>query len=286
MTAKKKKLIALAVTAFVLLLLTVWVIWANTALESNTYTITSEKIPAAFEGYRIAHISDLHNTEIGKGNEILLSILEDSDADIIAITGDMIDSRNTDVDIALRFAEKAVKIAPCYYVTGNHESRVPEYPELEEGLINLGVTVLKNDRCELTVFDDTITILGVDDPTFNSDPDLKGDANVIGSKLKELCEQDDDFTLLLSHRPELFDVYVDNGVDLVLSGHAHGGQFRLPFIGGAVAPHQGFFPKYYEGMYTKDATSMIVSRGIGNSIIPIRFNNRPEVILIELRTEE
>lgn len=93
----------------------------------------------------------------------------------------------------------------------------------------------------------------------------------------------DGFCILISHRPEFFNEYVATGVDLVLSGHTHGGQFRIPFVGGLVAPHQGFFPKYDVGMYTENNTSMIVSRGIGNSIIPIRFNNRPEVIVIKLQ---
>lgn len=103
--------------------------------------------------------------------------------------------------------------------------------------------------------------------------------------LQELMNESYSFTLLLSHRPELFEIYVNNEVDLVLSGHAHGGQFRLPFVGGLVAPNQGLFPKYDAGLYTEENTNMIVSRGIGNSILPFRFNNRPEVILIELQSE-
>ena len=96
----------------------------------------------------------------------------------------------------------------------------------------------------------------------------------------------DAYTILLSHRPELFDTYVASGVDLVFSGHAHGGQFRLPFLGGVIAPNQGLFPEYDSGLYTQGDTNMLVSRGIGNSIIPIRFNNRPEIIVVELLTEE
>ncbi len=102
------------------------------------------------------------------------------------------------------------------------------------------------------------------------------------NKLSELMSDNDKYTLLLSHRPELFEVYVKCGADLVLSGHAHGGQFRLPFVGGLVAPNQGLFPEYDAGLYTEGNTNMVVSRGVGNSILPFRFNNRPEVILIEL----
>ena len=105
----------------------------------------------------------------------------------------------------------------------------------------------------------------------------------MNTKLEELHTEQDRFTILLSHRPELFETYVDHDLDLVLSGHAHGGQFRLPFVGGLVAPNQGFFPEYDAGLYSMNHTNMIVSRGIGNSILPFRFNNRPEVIIIELK---
>ena len=106
---------------------------------------------------------------------------------------------------------------------------------------------------------------------------------MVSTKLNTLMEQETAYAILLSHRPELFETYAACGVDLVLSGHAHGGQFRLPFIGGLIAPNQGLFPKYDAGLFTDGNTNMIVSRGIGNSIIPIRFNNRPEIVLLELR---
>jgi predicted MPP superfamily phosphohydrolase len=104
--------------------------------------------------------------------------------------------------------------------------------------------------------------------------------------LDNLMHEEDKYSILLSHRPELFHIYVDNNIDLVLSGHAHGGQFRIPFIGGIVAPNQGLFPKYDAGLFGEKETNMIVSRGIGNSIIPFRFNNPPEIIIIELQHEE
>ncbi len=282
-TKKKKRIIILAVVAAVLIRLIVWTVWGNTALELNTYTIASEDLPETFDGYRIAHVSDLHNVEMGDGNEKLLAMLRDAEPDIIAITGDLIDSRNTDVEIALQFAEKAVKIAPCYYVTGNHEARVSEYEELKEGLTELGVIVLEDERVELEQSGETIALLGVNDPSFQTDYLFGDSETVMESKLQDLMNEDDTYTVLLSHRPELFEVYVECGADLVLSGHAHGGQFRFPFVGGLVAPNQGLFPEYDAGLYIEENTNMIVSRGIGNSILPFRFNNRPEVILIELK---
>ena len=285
MTAKKKRIIVLAVVAAVLLAFVIWTAWGNTALELNTYTISSDKLPEAFDGYRIAHVSDLHNAEMGKSNEKLLDMMREAEPDIIAITGDIIDSRNTDVEIALEFTKAAMEIAPCYYVTGNHEARVSEYDELKEGLIEQGVVVLDDERIEIELSGETIALLGVNDPSFETDYLFGDSETVMKNRLQEISDAENKFTILLSHRPELFEIYADNNVDLVLSGHAHGGQFRLPFVGGLVAPNQGLFPKYDAGLYTEENTNMIVSRGIGNSILPFRFNNRPEVILIELNSK-
>ena len=282
MGTKKKKIILLTVFSVVLAGLVIWVAWGNTALELNSYTITSSRLPKSFDGYRIAHISDLHNTQIGKDNEKLLNTLREANPDIIAITGDLIDSRNTNVDVALQFAQEAVKIAPCYYVTGNHEARVNEYNKLKNGLVSAGFTVLEDNSTEICIDGESMMLIGVDDPSFQTDYLLGDSETVMHSKLSELCTNADGFTILLSHRPELFNTYLDHDIDLILSGHAHGGQFRIPFIGGIVAPNQGFFPEFDTGIYTESNTNMLVSRGIGNSIFPFRINNRPEIILIEL----
>lgn len=278
----KKKTIC--ILAGILLILIVWTAWGNAALELNTYTISSRGLPDAFDGYRIAQISDLHNAEFGGGNQRLLDMLREAEPDMIAITGDLIDSRKTNIAVALAFAEEAVRIAPCYYVSGNHEARVPEYRELKAGLEAAGVTVLDDARVEIEISGKSITIIGVNDPSFLADY-LTSDAAVMDRKLSELSSEDASFTILLSHRPELFDTYAAHDMDLVLTGHAHGGQFRLPLIGGLIAPNQGLFPKYDDGLYSEGNTNMIVSRGLGNSIIPFRFNNRPEVVLIELKSQ-
>lgn len=283
MTAKKKKGILLAAGAVVIAALIIWIGWGNTALELNAYYISSSRLPQKFDGYRIAQVSDLHNAEMGSGNEKLLTMLRQAQPDIIAITGDLIDSRSTDTQVALEFIQAAVKIAPCYYVTGNHEARVSAYAQLKAAMENAGVVVLEDERTEITIDGETITLLGVSDPSFQTNY-LFGDAQTLmESKLSGLRTDNDGFTVLLSHRPELFDTYAESGVDVVLSGHAHGGQFRLPVIGGLVAPNQGLFPKYDAGLYTEENTNMVVSRGVGNSILPFRINNRPEVIIIEFR---
>ena len=242
----------------------------------------SRELPDAFDGYRIAHVSDLHNAEFGDRNQRLLEMLREAEPDMIAITGDLIDSRKTNIAVALAFAEEAVKFAPCYYVSGNHEARVSEYQDLKTGLEAAGVTVLDDAQVKIEVSGESITVIGVNDPSFHADY-LTSDAAVMDRKLSELSSEDAGFAILLSHRPELFDTYVAHDMDLILTGHAHGGQFRLPLIGGLIAPNQGLFPKYDDGLYSEGNTNMIVSRGLGNSIIPFRFNNRPEVVLIELK---
>ena len=283
MAASKKKFILLAVVVVVLIALVIWIAWGNTALELNRYTITSSRLPESFDGYRIAHISDLHNTEMGQGNEKLLAMLREAKPDMIAITGDLIDSRNTDIEVALQFAQEAAKIAPCYYVSGNHEARVNEYEELKTGLVSAGVIILEDAKTNISLEGQEITLIGVNDPSFQTEYLFGDSETVMDARLTELHTEVDAFTILLSHRPELFNTYLEHGIDLILSGHAHGGQFRLPFVGGLVAPNQGFFPEYDAGLYTDEYTNMIVSRGIGNSILPFRINNRPEVILIELK---
>ena len=277
---KKEKWYAL-ITIVVIIVATV-IILGNYDVETYKYNIKSEKIPESFDGFRIAQVSDLHNAEFDKYNSTVLQPIFLSRPNIIVITGDMIDSRNTDVDVALSFAQKAVNIAPVYYINGNHESRVPEeYEELKKGLTEAGVTVLENESVDITVGEDTITLIGINDPTFRMElVDDTMEQNV-GHQLMSVIPDNDNYKVLLAHRPEYFDVYAGK-VDLVLSGHAHGGQFKIPFVGGLVAPGQGFFPEYYEGSHIKDNTEMIVSRGIGNSIIPFRINNKPEIIVAEL----
>ena len=189
------------------------------------------------------------------------------------------------MDVALEFAWQAGKIARVYYVSGNHEARVPEYEDLKNGLVKAGAVILENQKVRITREGESITLMGIDDPSFQENY-LLGDAEGVAKQaISDLQDASDGYTILLSHRPELFDTYVDSGVDLVFSGHAHGGQFRLPFVGGLVAPNQGFFPQYDAGQFDEENTTMIVSRGVGNSIIPIRFNNRPEIVVAQLKSQ-
>ena len=283
MMKKPNKKTALIVSVLVILCLGIWTLWGNIALEVNEYEIVSDRIPEAFAGFRIAQVSDLHNKDFGEGYGQLLTLLSEINPDIIVVTGDLIDSRRTDLDVALEFAWQAGKIARVYYVSGNHEARIPEYEDLKIGLVKAGVVILENQKVEITREGESITLMGIEDPSFQEDYLFGDSESVARQAIENLQNESDGYTILLSHRPELFDLYVDTEMDLVFSGHAHGGQFRLPFVGGLVAPNQGFFPKYDAGQFNEENTTMIVSRGVGNSIIPIRFNNRPEIVLVTLR---
>ena len=253
---------------------------------TSEVTVVSGDLPEGFEGFRIAQISDLHNTQFGKNNEKLLSMLRSAEPDIIVMTGDLIDCRDLDIPVSLSFAQEAAKIAPCYYVTGNHEARIGELPQLLDGLTAAGVTVLRNEKLQLFRQGDPITLMGVDDPTFIVDY-MTGDCRpVMTAALTDLMAAEENFTILLSHRPELFPLYREFGIDLTFSGHAHGGQFRLPLVGGIIAPNQGFFPEYDAGVFSENGCSMVVSRGLGPSIIPLRIGNRPELVITELHREE
>ena len=276
MLKTKRIKLTLGVAALCIVALVIWIAWGNEALELNSHRITSDRLPASFDGFRIAQVSDLHNTEIDEDNEKLLSMLKGATPDIIVITGDMIDCRKTNIEVAMDFAKEAVKIAPCYYISGNHEAYVDEYEEFKSSLTELGVTLLDDAKTEIELSGEKITLIGVGDPSFS----WTDNETLINDKLNELIGEQDGYTILLSHRPELFEIYVEKDIDLVFTGHAHGGQIRIPFIGGIIAPNQGLFPQYDAGLYTEEETTMVVSRGIGNSLFPFRVNNRPEVVLV------
>lgn len=278
---KRKKVIILLV--FLVILLCIFLKWQNDSISITEINYHNNKIPDSFQGYKILHISDLHNKEFGKNQKNIVNHIENIRPDIIVVTGDLIDSKKTNIDTALDLIKRAIKIAPIYYVTGNHEAWSGVYPTLKAKLEEYGVTVLENQKVTIERENDAIEIFGIVDPSFIS---FNGYNNNISELVQKLLDsfvvENEKLNILLSHRPELFELYSNRGVDLVFTGHAHGGQFRIPFIGGFVAPDQGFFPKLTEGIHTKNHTSLVISRGLGNSIIPIRLFNRPELIVVNL----
>ena len=268
---------------FIVIGLFVFFNYQNNSITINEIEFKNDNIPDSFKGYKILQISDLHNKEFGKEQEKILEKINNINPDIIVFTGDLIDSNNTNVDVAMKLINKVINISPIYYISGNHEAWSTSYNELKSKLEDSGVIVLENEKTNLIKGRDTIDIIGLSDTSFINSDLLEYAGNVKTEKLlNTLSENSSNFKILLSHRPELFDTYSNSSVDLVFSGHAHGGQFRLPFIGGLVAPDQGFFPKLTEGIHTSNNTTMVISRGLGNSIIPIRLFNRPELVVVTL----
>lgn len=244
--------------------------WGNSSIVVTEIAVTAPGLPTEFSGCRIVQISDLHNAEFGEGNERLLKKIAACQPDFIFLTGDMIDSYHTDVDVSIQFVRQVVQIAPTYFVTGNHENRVmAEYEHLRDAMLEAGVRVLENELTTLERSGAAVSLVGLHDSSFTS----------VQDQLTLLAPQAEGFTILLAHRPELVGYYAGAGTDLVFSGHAHGGQFRFPILGGLIAPGQGLFPEYDAGLYQIQNTQLIVSRGLGNSSFPFRLNNRPEIIL-------
>ncbi|HHY41555.1 MAG TPA: metallophosphoesterase [Thermoanaerobacterales bacterium] len=285
MIVKNKIIRKLCVTIGVVLAISTFCIWENNAITTTKIDYINDKIPEEFDGYRIVHISDLHNKPFGRNQERLLKKISAVSPDIIVVTGDLIDRRKYDLETAMVFINGAVKIAPVYYVSGNHEAWSGHYENISESLINSGVQVLDDAKTVLSKGQGEIEILGLSDPDFLTYSYLDGtNTSKLRAHLERLSD-DSVFQILLCHRPELFDIYVNQNIDLIFSGHAHGGQVRIPFVGGLVAPDQGLFPKYTSGAYTQNQSTMIVSRGLGNSVIPIRIFNRPEIVVVTLRSE-
>ncbi len=273
----------------ILILTVAYIFWGNKSLVLKKYNVSNENIPKSFNGYKIIQVSDLHNDKFGKDNIKLINMIKESKPDIITITGDVVDSRRTNINTAINFVDEAIKIAPVYYITGNHESRVTEDFEILENSFNeLGVTTLRGENISLHKGNETIQLIGIDDFNYYKDDDYKKEDkekvfNKITEHIKSL-KKDDSYSILLTHRPALFDYYVKSDVNLILAGHTHGGQFRIPFIGGIYASNS-LFPKLDAGMFTKDNSTIIISRGLGNSLFPFRLNNRPEVVLVELENK-
>lgn len=271
--------------------------FSNTRLDTTYYEIKSEKITEEMSGFKIAHISDFHDSKIG---EKIVEKVKAELPDMIALTGDMVDSNRYFPERTMEMIRELAKIAPCYYVNGNHEAHLDsmiedgsvmtKYQSFELQLIECGVTVLRNETVTIDHNGKKINIVGI------RDPNIKKDGNILYTEMgymdltlerTEWPDDKDNFTILLTHRPEYLMRYISYKPDLVLAGHIHGGQFRI-FGKGLYSPVFGWFPSWTSGyFYLEDEpypTQMIVSRGIGNSVFPIRFNNNPELVIVTLDT--
>lgn len=264
---------------WILLVLAILVILTLIALDERLilriYTVVSPKLTAEV---RLAVVTDFHSSD---NADDVVAMVASCAPDAVLMVGDMFDD-----DIANRPTERTLSLMrqlsalyPCYYVSGNHEAWTGEMDALYQQTEEAGVTVLRMSSGVLTVHGQRIALCGIPDPyemVFSGAPDTE-------EQLRQALEDVDsaDFTVLLAHRPELLAKYAQFPLDLVVSGHAHGGQVRIPgVLNGLYAPNQGWFPKLAGGAYTQDGTTLIVSRGLAVRTRLPRIFNRPEVVLV------
>lgn len=281
MTKKTKRTAALLSAAAVLAV--TFAIASQQELTLKIYTIKSKKITRPV---RLAHLSDLHSTRYGKKQAVLTALLAEQRPDAVVMTGDMADD-HIPHDGIRELLEQIGSVYPCYYVAGNHEFWSGEIEEIKKMFRSYNVTVLEGESHIANLNGQDLCIGGVDDPSLSLD-DRQGDLTRWRKQLENCGDSRDDsiFSLLLSHRPERVTDYQHCGFDLILCGHAHGGQVRIPgLVDGLFAPDQGLFPSYAGGLYQLENNAvMIVSRGLMRDSLP-RIFNPPELVVINLEPD-
>ena len=266
---KKPLKILLAVTVLASFLL-----FQNFSLQKEEYALLLSRLPESVQGLRVVHISDLHGRSFGENNARLLRKIQKAQPHIICITGDLFDE-NTDFSALAPFLRELPRLAPTFYVTGNHEWQVAERKNYLRYMEALGIEVLENEH---VLWAEDFVIAGVHDPC--GPYDQKTPAELMAEIRREAGN--DAFVLMLCHRNDGLKLWSELGADLVLSGHCHGGVVRLPFLGGVFASERKFFPEFDSGLYGQEQTLLYVSRGLGYSNVPFRLLNRPQVSLLLL----
>ncbi|MBQ8567811.1 MAG: metallophosphoesterase [Oscillospiraceae bacterium] len=268
MSSKKKKLLMGAAAAIAVIFGAGFI--GDNCLTVSKYELTSDKVS---EKIRIVNVSDLHNKRFGKEQSRLTETVLSLEPDIIVMTGDIAEHPSLAKN-AYTFIKNVSDTAPVYYSPGNHEHRLSSenFNRLMDGITEAGGTVLTDEYAVEQVKGNHINIIGLDDISLNNET------------LKELCAQvdHDNYTAVLAHEPQYIENYQAQDCELVMSGHAHGGQIILPFIGPVFAPDQLFFPKYTEGVHTANGTSLVISRGLANNAPCPRFFNPPEIVVIDI----
>lgn len=255
-----------------------FVYWQNFTLQVEPVELFFESLPPQFDGLRVAELSDLHGRSFGKNNVRLLRTLQKTRPDMICICGDLFDEK-TDLTMLEPLLTGLTDIAPVYYVTGNHEWQVKNLREILQKMCAWGVTVLENEGRVLSRGGAEMVVAGVHDPC--GPYDMKTPAALV----RELrSARGNDFILMLSHRNDELAMWSQLGVQLVLSGHCHGGVVRLPFVGGVFGTRRELFPEYDAGVYRQDGTTLFVSRGLGYTNVHFRLFNRPHVPIMILRS--
>ena len=269
---KKQKIRIIAAAAFLIL----WTIWSWVPVTER-YAL--DILKDSGDPVRIVLITDLHSCYYGKDQEWLIRRIDREHPDIILLGGDIFDDRADDGN-ALLLAGDLVKKYPCFYVTGNHECWSGRAGEMKKSMEALGVHVLAGDCETVTVNGAVLDICGTDDPDGITEKQWRAQIDTAYAAADESHVR-----ILLTHRPERTDVYEKYDFDLIASGHAHGGQIRIPLVNkGVFAPDQGFMAGYVNGTYTlQNGSIMAVSRGLARESIPApRYFNHPEVMVIDL----
>lgn len=257
-------------------------VWAlQSALGISQYEITLPQGQGGLDGYKIVQIADLHSADL---EEELEQALEQLQPSLIVMTGDLVNREDRDFTKALATAALAVQFAPTYFVRGNHEVDNPDYARLRQGLEEAGVTILEDEGVVLEYHGVSLNLVGVKDVT--AYPSSRAKAIEAMEQTAKGLFVDGSYHVLLSHRPSLLEAYAASGADLVFSGHAHGGQVRLPVIGAVFAPDQGLLPQITAGVHTAGKTQVVVSRGLGNGTPFPRLWNGPELVSVTLRAQE
>ncbi len=273
----------------IIICLSAWFLWfSDNSIVVTKHEYKSDKISENFDNFKILQVSDLHNKRFGNGSENIIGKIQAEKPNVIFITGDLVDRRRENIQKAMEFVEKAVNISDVYYVCGNHESKFGIYEKLKPLLEKAGVTVLHKTTKVVINGCDKIQITGFPDPWCDDDfYERANEYNAVPMLEYFKIVDKNALNILLSHRAELADAYAQAGVDLAFAGHAHGGQIQIPFIKrGILSPHQGFLPKYASGTYKIDKTTVYISRGLGNSRFPFRIFNRPELVVVTLKSNE
>ena len=254
------------------------------------YTITSPRLPKAFHGFTIVHLSDLHGESYGSGNQLLIRKIRQAEPDMIAMTGDMADDHPRSQANLIRLCSGLTKLWPVCYTPGNHEQglKPAHYDRLMKKLKSLGITVLENRWCTVSRKGSFLKIYGLVMPMpYYKDPFredyVKGICFTAAHTAEALGPADKDcYNILLSHNPLYYPACRDWGADLTLSGHIHGGIIRIPGLGGLLSPDLTLFPRYDGGHFTEQGKHLIVSRGLGNHFF-VRVMNPPELVVIRLQ---
>ena len=272
---RRKTAVLLVLTA---LLAAGFLLWGNCSLQTTETALVFPALPPAFDGLRIVELADLHGRVFGRGSRRLLAAVRRAEPDLICIDGDLFDE-HTDLAMLPPLLRGLCAIAPVYYVTGNHEWRVPGLRGILAQMRACGVTVLQDDWRVLRRGEDALIVAGTDDPC--GPAERKTPAELIADIRAEAGEAA--FLLLLAHRNDQLPQWSALGVQAVLAGHCHGGVVRLPFVGGLFGTDRRLFPAWDAGLYRQGETALYVSRGLGYTNVHFRLFNRPEVAVIVLR---